>query len=214
MIVITINDRQQTIHLDHPHRSAGQRGISVALNLCQPPVMAYRSDLRQPAPMDPSSQLAPGPSSSSGPRMTPSPAPALPSLSPTTGNAMQPGSMAPPPVPTGQTTPGGGAGQLGAERGPDYVYFERKPAQFGQDIVQKATAAKMRLELYYKEAVQGVVDRKERCVMRARRGQRGSSGHLARRRRTKLEKSLHADQATPLNLKTRQLEALGRRESK
>lgn len=50
------------------------------------------------------------------------------------------------------------------DRGPDYVYFERKPAQFGETIAQKSTAAKMRLELYYKETVEGVVGRKERYV--------------------------------------------------
>ena len=48
------------------------------------------------------------------------------------------------------------------DKGPDYVYFERKPAQFGDTVMGKATAAKMRLELYYKEAVEGVVGRKER----------------------------------------------------
>jgi protein-serine/threonine kinase len=72
--------------------------------------------------------------------------------------------MAGVPMPSGATTPGGGPAPAGlsSDRGPDYVYFERKPNLFGQDIVQKATAAKMRLELYYKEAVQGVVERKER----------------------------------------------------
>lgn len=95
-------------------------------------------------------------------------------------------------MPSGVVTPRGGSPGL-TDRGPDYVYFERKPNQFGQELVQKATAAKMRLELYYKEAVQGVVERKER--------------------RTILEKSLHADQSIPDLLKSRQLQALGRRES-
>lgn len=48
------------------------------------------------------------------------------------------------------------------DKGPDYVYFERKPNQFGEAITGKAMAAKMKLELYYKEAVEGVVGRKER----------------------------------------------------
>lgn len=48
------------------------------------------------------------------------------------------------------------------DKGPDYVYFERKPNQFGETIAGKAMAAKMKLELYYKEAVEGVVGRKER----------------------------------------------------
>jgi protein-serine/threonine kinase len=49
-----------------------------------------------------------------------------------------------------------------SEKGPDYVYFERKPAGFGEGTQGKAMAAKMKLELYYKEAVEGVVGRKER----------------------------------------------------
>lgn len=48
------------------------------------------------------------------------------------------------------------------EKGPDYVYFERRPSQFGDTVTGKAMAAKMKLELYYKEAVEGVVGRKER----------------------------------------------------
>lgn len=47
-------------------------------------------------------------------------------------------------------------------KGPDYVYFERKPNQFGESTLGKAMAAKMKLELFYKEAVEGVVGRKER----------------------------------------------------
>lgn len=48
------------------------------------------------------------------------------------------------------------------DKGPDYVYFERRPNQFAEETRGKATAAKMKLELYYKEAVEGVVGRKER----------------------------------------------------
>lgn len=48
------------------------------------------------------------------------------------------------------------------DKGPDYVYFDRKPSQYSDGTNGKATAAKMKLELYYKEAVEGVVGRKER----------------------------------------------------
>jgi protein-serine/threonine kinase len=57
-----------------------------------------------------------------------------------------------------------GAASGGGDKGPDYVYFERKPAQFGESTLGKAMAAKMKLELYYKEAVEGVVGRKQRLV--------------------------------------------------
>ena len=64
--------------------------------------------------------------------------------------------------PSGSTSSASGSG--GADKGPDYVYFERKPSQFSEATTGKATAAKMKLELYYKEAVEGVVGRKERYV--------------------------------------------------
>jgi protein-serine/threonine kinase len=53
---------------------------------------------------------------------------------------------------------------VNAEKGPDYVYFQRNPTQYGEQVTGKAMAAKMRLELFYKEAVEGVVGRKERWV--------------------------------------------------
>ncbi|WWC90369.1 uncharacterized protein L201_005302 [Kwoniella dendrophila CBS 6074] len=84
-------------------------------------------------------------------------------------------------------------GQNTNDKGPDYVYFERKPTQFNETVQGKSMAAKMKLELYYKEAVEGVVGRKER--------------------RTTLEKQLAADALTPDSIKARQLLALGRRES-
>lgn len=103
--------------------------------------------------------------------MAHSPAPPLPNITPSSASALQPGSIINPPLPSGNVTPLGAPGsQTGpgtarqADRGPDYVYFERKPAQFGEVVAQRSTAAKMRLELYYKETVEGVVGRKERCV--------------------------------------------------
>jgi protein-serine/threonine kinase len=57
------------------------------------------------------------------------------------------------------------SGGVGGDKGPDYVYFERKPGQFGESTLGKAMGAKMKLELYYKEGVEGVVGRKERYVV-------------------------------------------------
>ena len=79
--------------------------------------------------------------------------------------------MSTPPMPSGSSsTPlgvpsSGGAGGGGGDKGPDYVYFERKPRDLGEVTMQRSTAAKMRLELYYKEAVEGVVGRKGRLVI-------------------------------------------------
>ena len=70
-----------------------------------------------------------------------------------------------------------GAGQQGQQQHPglsrgnsgekesDYVYFDRRPQQYGEQVTGKATAAKMKLELFYKETVENVVARKERWVL-------------------------------------------------
>jgi len=47
--------------------------------------------------------------------------------------------------------------------GPDYVYFERHPERF-ESARQKSTGVRMRLELWYKEGVEGAVERRERSV--------------------------------------------------
>jgi protein-serine/threonine kinase len=51
-----------------------------------------------------------------------------------------------------------------APRGSDYVYFERSTAGFSKDAVPKATAAKMKLEHFYKVAVESAIERNKRCV--------------------------------------------------
>ncbi|BGP49803.1 Serine/threonine-protein kinase [Rhodotorula kratochvilovae] len=73
-----------------------------------------------------------------------------------------------------------------------YVYFDRRP-HFRKDTLEKAQAAKLKLEHYYQKAVQEAIDRNTR--------------------RTDLEKRLAADQSQPDDRKARQLAQLGRTES-
>nr|ODN86247.1 AGC/NDR/NDR protein kinase [Cryptococcus depauperatus CBS 7841] len=122
-----------------------------------------------------------------------SPMPSVPQVA--QPNLGQPGSRNPigPPSSQLQQQQAAETGQLVSDKGADYVYFERKPSQFSESVQGKAMSAKMKLELFYKEAVEGVVGRKER--------------------RTALEKQLAADALTPDSLKARQLINLGRRES-
>jgi protein-serine/threonine kinase len=70
------------------------------------------------------------------------------------------------------------------DKGPDYVYFERKPTQVTESTLGKAMAAKMKLELFYKEGVEGVVGRKERYVEYTERAD--WSGELPWRKRWRL----------------------------
>lgn len=110
------------------------------------------------------------PQNMAGPGRT-SPMPSVPQVS--QPNIGQPGSMRPGegPIPAAaQANAGGqvqgsgaeGLGSLASDKGRDYVYFERKPGQFSEAVQGKAMGAKMKLELFYKEAVEGVVGRKER----------------------------------------------------
>lgn len=64
------------------------------------------------------------------------------------GHIMQQGSMA-----TNGISP----------RGPDYVVFERKPAiMFSRTSIEKAQAAKLKLEHFYKKVVDDCVERNQR----------------------------------------------------
>lgn len=107
--------------------------------------MAYRA---QPGPSTISNFPQP---TAQMPAGRPSPLPPIPQVS--SASLGQPGQT----PPTSIT-----AGTVNGDKGPDYVYFERKPSQFADQTTGKAMAAKMKLELYYKEAVEGVVGRKER----------------------------------------------------
>ncbi|GAA5977034.1 hypothetical protein JCM10908_004831 [Rhodotorula pacifica] len=74
----------------------------------------------------------------------------------------------------------------------EYVYFDRKP-HFRKDTLEKAQAAKLKLEHYYQKAVQEAIERNTR--------------------RTELEKQLATDHTIPDDRKSRQLAQLGRTES-
>ncbi|KAI5474333.1 AGC/NDR protein kinase, partial [Pseudohyphozyma bogoriensis] len=75
----------------------------------------------------------------------------------------------------------------------DYVYFERNPSGFRKDTLEKAQAAKLKLEHYYQKAVQEAIERNSR--------------------RSALEKQLVQDVTMSDDRKARQLAQLGRTES-
>ncbi|KAM0750227.1 kinase-like protein [Meredithblackwellia eburnea MCA 4105] len=76
---------------------------------------------------------------------------------------------------------------------PEYVFFERSPSGFKKDTLEKAQAAKLKLEHFYQKAVQEAIERNGR--------------------RTELEKRLQADMRQPDDSKMKQLAQLGRTES-
>lgn len=79
------------------------------------------------------------------------------------------------------------------EKGSDYVYFERSTQGMSKNTLDAAMGAKLKLEHFYKVAVEQAIER---------------SG-----RRVELEKRLTADSSLSDDRKARQLASLGRRES-
>jgi hypothetical protein len=55
------------------------------------------------------------------------------------------------------------AGQNGKPA--DYVYFDRTTAGFSDEAVPRAKTAQLKLEHYYKEAVDSAIERNTRCEM-------------------------------------------------
>ncbi|KAF7798374.1 hypothetical protein EIP86_009595 [Pleurotus ostreatoroseus] len=78
-------------------------------------------------------------------------------------------------------------------KSPDYVYFDRTTAGFSDDAVPRAKAAQLKLEHYYKVAVDAAIERNTR--------------------RVELERKLAGDATMSDERKQRQLQQLGRRES-
>ncbi|KDQ64527.1 hypothetical protein JAAARDRAFT_117772 [Jaapia argillacea MUCL 33604] len=75
----------------------------------------------------------------------------------------------------------------------DYVYFDRTTSGFSEDAVQRAKGAQLKLEHYYKVAVEAAIERNTR--------------------RVELERKLAADAMMPDERKQRQLIQLGKKES-
>ncbi|KAF8640000.1 hypothetical protein AX17_001246 [Amanita inopinata Kibby_2008] len=110
-------------------------------------------------------------------------------LSNATRRSLQQNSASRQPV---QSTHGSQNGHT-ASKPPDYVYFDRSLTGFSDEAPPRAKAAQMKLELYYKVAVDAAVDRNQR--------------------RVELERRLQADVLTTEERKLRQLQQLGRKES-
>lgn len=169
-----------------------------------PPSFPQRSSSNSPAPPVPGLNITPQQAAALQPGSIVDPGGArsgvvTPLGAGSTGSGRSP-SPNPPPSPGAQAADKLSQLSLGSSSTPqqsqkpaDYIYFPRQPSQYPTHLLQKSTATKMRLELYYKQAVEGVVQRKERRVA--------------------LEKELVKGQEEDWQ-KARQLQGLGRRESK
>ncbi|KAI0092425.1 AGC/NDR protein kinase [Irpex rosettiformis] len=85
------------------------------------------------------------------------------------------------------------ASQSSSAKSPDYVYFDRTTAGFSDDAVPRAKTAQLKLEHFYKLAVDAAIERNTR--------------------RVELERKLAGDPGMSEDRKQRQLQQLGKRES-
>ncbi|EJU06243.1 kinase-like protein [Dacryopinax primogenitus] len=101
--------------------------------------------------------------------------------------------QASPNPPASPITPVSASGSSAQEKPSDYVVFERNPKALSGNAMQRATAAKLKLEHFYKLAVEAAIERNGR--------------------RVELERKLASDLIMPDERKQRQLLQLGRKES-
>jgi hypothetical protein len=60
------------------------------------------------------------------------------------------------------------------DKGDDYVYFNRSTAGFSPDVIPRAKAFQLKLEHYYKLAVEAAVQRNTRYVLFSRKNANGT----------------------------------------
>lgn len=93
----------------------------------------------------------------------------------------------------------------------DYVYFERTTAGFSDDAVPRSKAAQLKLEHYYKVAVEAAIERNQRCARVLRmnagivinRSQAGRAREEARRRYNDVRGTQAAPAATARQARVR-----------
>ncbi len=118
---------------------------------------------------------------------------------------------APPPMQQSQSSSSVNSAQSSSSnKGADYVYFERTTAGFSDDAVPRSKAAQLKLEHYYKVAVEAAIERNQRYACHVKTA---SKRLLTPHRRVELERKLAADPTMSEERKQRQLQQLGKRES-
>ena len=70
----------------------------------------------------------------------------------------------PPSASPSSNSTGGGSSNNNNGKPADYVYFERTTAGFSDDAVPRCKAAQLKLEHYYKVAVESAIERNHRCA--------------------------------------------------
>ena len=129
-------------------------------------------------------------------------------------NPYQNGSRSPAPLMSSQNSSGSMATSSSTPKPPDYVYFDRTAAGFSAEAVPRAKAAHLKLEHFYKVAVDSAIERNQRYVG----GDLASTkveGLMRPRinRRVELERRLQTDNTMTDERKQRQLQQLGKKES-
>ena len=84
---------------------------------------------------------------------------------PSTESSGSASGLNPPTASSQERSPSPAPSTASKARGEDYVYFERSTEGFSPDAVSRATAAKLKLESYYKLAVDVAIERNGRYVI-------------------------------------------------
>ena len=77
------------------------------------------------------------------------------------------GSRSPAPTMSSQPSSGSMSNSSSTPKPADYVYFDRTAAGFSAEAVPRAKAAQLKLEHFYKVAVDSAIERNQRCVLAA-----------------------------------------------
>ncbi|KAG0709365.1 kinase-like protein [Suillus ampliporus] len=80
----------------------------------------------------------------------------------TSSSSTQPTQLSPSPSGQQRSSSPASTSSVNKRKGDDYVYFERSTDSFSSDAVSRATAAKLKLESYYKLAVDAAIERNGR----------------------------------------------------
>ncbi|KAN0088408.1 Protein kinase-like domain containing protein [Tylopilus felleus] len=111
---------------------------------------------------------------------------------PSTESSGSAGGLNPPAASGPDRTPSPAPSTASKTRGEDYVYFERSTEGFSSDAVSRATAAKLKLESYYKLAVDVAIERNGRRIELEQKINQGTIPNEAKEREIRKYRKLES----------------------
>jgi hypothetical protein len=112
-----------------------------------------------------------------------------------------------------QPSQGSVAGGGPANRGPDYVLFDRSLNGFSEETLQRAKAAQLKFEHFYKAAVDLAIERNNRSEQHVLNVGVDHANKPVTPRRIEIERKIQSDETSSDERKNRMLLQHGRKES-